>query len=167
MPRRWPSTTRSSAAPIISSTPSGRKLALPGRLHADHGLRACQARTSVISAWALREDAPAEKRHQGRAQRVRALRGEYHLGPRLIAFLDWRPEQSGHTPRDGARGSDPVDRPRRERCQAVEQQRIVGAGQHDRVGAILAVSDKAGGKLGYDILVAHVVSTEAGLVVRG
>ena len=55
----------------------------------------------------------------------------------------------------------------RERCQAVEQQRIVGAGQHDGVGAILAVSDKAGGKLGYDILVAHVVATEGGFGERG
>ena len=36
----------------------------------------------------------------------------------------------------------------------------MGAGQHDGVGAILAISDKAGGEFGCDILVAYVVAAE-------
>ena len=92
----------------------------------------------------LRRHATAEKRHQRPAQRVRPLRREYHLRSGLVAFRTRRPEQVGHAPGDGGRGIDPVDRPRREPCQPVEQQRIVGAGQHDGVGAAVPSPTKQG-----------------------
>ena len=37
--------------------------------------------------------------------------------------------------RDRGRGIDPVDRPRRELDEAIQQQRVMRAGQHDGVGA--------------------------------
>jgi len=41
-----------------------------------------------------------------------------------------RPDEVGHSPGDRGRRIDPVDRPRGEAHQPVQQQRIVGAGEH-------------------------------------
>ena len=43
----------------------------------------------------------------------------------------------------------------------------MGAGQHDGIGAGSVTSDKAGGKFGSDILVAHVAAAEGGFGERG
>jgi hypothetical protein len=54
-------------------------------------IRNCILHSSVPAT--LRRDAPAEKRHQRPAQRVRPLGGEDHFGPALVAFPAWRSQQ--------------------------------------------------------------------------
>ena len=60
-------------------------------------------------------------------------------------------EQVGYATRDGGRRIDPVDRPWRELYQTVQQQRIMRAGQHDRVGAGVAVPTKQGASSAADV----------------
>ncbi len=61
-----------------------------------------------------------------------------------------RPEQLRHAAGDRRRRVDPGDRPGRQPLQALEQQRIMRAGEHDRVGAPPAARDEAGRDLGRD-----------------
>jgi len=51
------------------------------------------------------------------------------------------PKQIDHSPCDGRRRVEEIHRPGRELPQAIEQQRIVGAGEHDRVGALAVVAE--------------------------
>ena len=55
---------------------------------------------------------------------------------------------------DGGGGIDEMDRPVRQLLHAIQQQRVVRAGQHDRIGAFAAGFDEAGGDFGGDIRVA-------------
>ena len=84
---------------------------------------------------ALRRHPPAEKRHQRLGQRMRPTRGEDHFGAGMIGFALGSGKQIRDTSRDRRRRVDPVDRPWRELDQPVHQQRVVGAGQHDGIGA--------------------------------
>src|SRR6202451_79581 len=63
-----------------------------------------------------------------------------HGRPGMIAGLA-RTQQIGDPPRDGRRRIDEIDRPWRELAQAVDQQRIVRAGKHDRIGAVAVIDE--------------------------
>ena len=54
------------------------------------------------------------------------------------------PDQFDHAPRDRGRRIDPAHRPRCEALEAVKQQRVVRAGEHDGVGALPPSSTKQG-----------------------
>ena len=88
------------------------------------------------------------------AQRVRPFEVKIISAPAVIGFAAGGAEQIRHPPRDRGRRIDPVDRPWREPDEPVHQQRIMGAGQHDGVGArriVFAVADKARREFGRDI----------------
>ena len=79
----------------------------------------------------------------------------------------YRPEQIAHAPRDGGRRIEKIDRPRRERAQPPEQQRIVGAGEHDGVGAHAVVVNEAGGDFGGECRVVNRLAGQFRLGVAG
>ena len=67
-------------------------------------------------------------------------------GPELRAYRQYRlhNDEVGHPPGNCGRRINPVDRPWGEALQPVQQQRIMGAGEHDRVGAPTAGRHEAG-----------------------
>ena len=85
--------------------------------------------------------------------------------PVPAAADDW-PEQIDDAPRDRRRRIDEIHRPGRELPQAMQQQRIVGAGQHDGVGALGVVAE-AGRDLGADFRIAGRRAVEFGLGIAG
>src|SRR5262249_57464293 len=73
------------------------------------------------------------------------------------------PAKRGAPPRDRGRGIDEGPRPGREPLQALEQQRIVSAGEHDGVGAPPAGIDETGRDLLRDQIIGDGRATELGL----
>ena len=105
--------------------------------------------------------------HEGFRRGVPSAGGEDHPG--LAAALDVvaiGTEQIRDAPRDRRRRIDPFDRPGREPDQPVQQQRVMRAGQHNRVGARRPI-DEAGRDLGEDIAVADGFAVQGGLGQRG
>src|SRR6185437_3583758 len=101
---------------------------------------------------------------------MRLVRSKDHFGARGIGFATGRPEQVRNPPRDRRRRIDPVDRPRCKADKAIEQQWIMRAGEHDRVGArclVLAAADKTGRELGKNIVIADVVAAQSAFGERG
>src|SRR5262249_61681936 len=95
--------------------------------------------------WSKTPQLPKSETRQRRAERGRRrpARGEHDArgAPRRTRRLG--PAQIGDPPRDRRRGIDEGHRPRREPLQAVEQQRIVRAREHDGIGGPPAGIDEA------------------------
>ena len=60
-------------------------------------------------------------------------------------------------------GSMKCHRPGRQAVQPVQQQRVMGAGQHDRVGAGAVPLDEAGCDLGRDVGIGQRLAVQLGL----
>ena len=58
-----------------------------------------------------------------------------HFRASLVGFAAGGRKQIRNPPGDRGRGIDPVHRPGREPDEALHQQRKMGAGEHDRIGA--------------------------------
>ena len=117
-----------------------------------------------------RRNAAAEKRHQGPAQRMRPPGREDHFGSGMIGLAAGGAEQIRNPPGDRGGRIDPVDRPRRQPREAIQQQGIMGASQDDGIGAGgigFAVPDEARRDLGCDRSVAHHFAAQRRFRQRG
>src|SRR5262249_2700168 len=115
--------------------------------------------------WSRTPQLPKSETRQRRAERGRRrpARGEHDARGRGRRIARLRPAQIGDPARDRGRGIDEGHRPGREPLQAVEQQRIVRAGEHDGVGAPPISIDKTGRDLLRDQIVGDGRATELGL----